>query len=336
MSVDMETDRLSHPRKFARRSLLASLAIPFLASANQSHAAATPESARPTWRQGVALPAPNSEFAAAVIGQSIFVAGGFGMATGLFRFDAGAPAWLECASLPQPRHHAGLAAMGGFIYLAGGHDHDSRAVDTFWRYDPEADAWQILPSLPQGPRGALGLAALGGRIYAVGGSSGDLSGPATADCACFDPDSNEWSMRDPMPTRREHLAIGVARGMLVAIGGRNGSDVDASMAGATEVFDPANGTWTKRSALPVPRSGMGVASTGDAVIVLGGEGEDGVYDDVNRYDPHTNTWDALAPLPSGRHGVASAYVGGFLYTIGGSALAWQIENIADVDIMDLT
>jgi N-acetylneuraminic acid mutarotase len=108
------------------------------------------------------------------------------------------------------------------------------------------------------------------------------------------------------------------------------------MAGATEVFDPANGTWTKRSALPVPRSGMGVASTGDAVIVLGGEGEDGVYDDVNRYDPLTDTWEELASLPSGRHGVASAYVSESLYAIGGSTLAWQIENIADVDILDLT
>jgi len=176
---------------------------------------------------------------------------------------------------------------------------------------------------------------LDGKVYAVGGSSWDLSGPATADCACFDPATKAWTVLEPMPTAREHLAVGAAGGLLVAIGGRNGGDVAPEMAGAAEVFDPETASWRSGAPLPVPRSGMGVASSGDAIIVTGGEGIEGLYVDVNRYDPVTDAWDALPSLPGGRHGTASAYVDGSLYAIGGSTLAWGIQGIADVSVLEI-
>ena len=282
------------------------------------------------WPPGPSLPSPGSEFQAAVIDRTIYVAGGFGLESRIFSLDLDEGEWTEHTKLPALRHHAGLASAGGKVYLAGGHDHDNQAVDTFWQFDSTANAWTDLPSLPQGPRGALGLATLDGKIYAVGGSSGDLGGPATANLACFDPTTGDWSELEPMPTAREHLAVAATDGVLVAIGGRNGSDVDVSMAGATEVYDPIVGRWQVRSPLPIPRSGMGSASDGNTVIVMGGEGADGLYDDVNRYDPIVDSWDVLPPLPSGRHGVAGAYSDGAVFAIGGSTLAWQIENIADV------
>lgn len=295
----------------------------------------SPISTSASWGTSPPLPAPGSEFGAAVLDGTIYVAGGFDVESRLFAYDSVASAWTERAALPERRHHAALAALDGYVYLAGGHDHGSQAVDTSWRYDPDVDAWEDIPPMPQGPRGALGLAALDGRIYAVGGSSMDLSGPATADCACFDPVMMEWSMIEPMPTAREHLAIGAASGLLVAIGGRNGGDVAPEMAGATEIFDPGTASWRAGSPLPVPRSGMGIASSGDAIIVSGGEGIEGLYVDVNRYDPVTDAWDALPSLPGGRHGAASAHIGDRLYVIGGSTLAWGIQSIADVSVLEI-
>lgn len=284
------------------------------------------------WEPAPPLPAPGSEFSAAVLDNVIFVAGGFDVESRLFAFDMATSTWSERAALPEPRHHAALAALDGYVYLAGGHDHDSRAVDTFWRYDPAGEAWSDLPRLPQGSRGALGLAALGGLLYAVGGSSGDLSGPATSDCACFDPATMAWTELEPMPTAREHLAVGAAGGLLVAIGGRNGPNIDGWMAGATEIFDPASGTWSweDRALLPVPRSGMGVAAVGGTIVVIGGEGMQGLYGDVNRYDPVANVWDTLPSLPADRHGVAAAFVDGRLYAIGGSTAAFGIQSVANV------
>jgi N-acetylneuraminic acid mutarotase len=323
----------SSPGRSSRRSLLTlslSIAMGVQTRSRVVALESTPTSSDLRWTSGEPLPSPGSEFQATVIDSTIYVAGGFGLESRMFSFDISAGVWTEHPQLPEPRHHAGLASSGGKVYLAGGHDHDNRAVDTFWQYDPDSGDWSDLPSLPQGPRGALGLAWLNGNIYAVGGSAGDLSGPATADLVCFDPENENWSELEPMPTAREHLAVAVAGGFLIAIGGRNGSDVDVSMAGATEVYDPIAGEWHMRSALPTPRSGMGVASSGNSVIVMGGEGVNGLYNDVNRYDPVADSWDTLPPLPSGRHGVAGAFADGLVFAIGGSTLAWQIQSIPDV------
>ncbi len=319
------------PRTLSRRTLTAVLGVsaflrPRLSIARQ---------ASPAWQTGAPLPAPGSEFAAAVMDGVIYVAGGFDVESRLFAFDIAATAWTEGAALPEPRHHAGLAALDGYVYLAGGHDHESQAVDTAWRYDPVSDSWEDLPSLPQGPRGALGLAAMDRKVYAVGGSSGDLSGPATADCVCFDSATTAWTELEPMPTAREHLTVGAAGGVLVAIGGRNGGDDRDGMGGATEVFDPVTASWKAGSPLPVPRSGMGVASAGETIIVIGGEGMEGLYADVNRYDPVANVWDALPSLPGGRHGAASAFVDETLYAIGGSTLAFTIQSVADVSVLEI-
>lgn len=323
-------------KSLTRRSMSLAFGGAFLDRSGSSVASqASPTSPSASWETSPPLPAPGSEFAATVLDGTIYVAGGFDVESRLFAYDSVASAWTERAALPEPRHHAALAALDGYVYLAGGHDHGTQAVDTSWRYDSDVDAWEDIPPMPQGPRGALGLAALDGSIYAVGGSSMDLSGPATADCACFDPVMMEWSMIEPMPTAREHLAIGAAGGLLVAIGGRNGGDISSHMASATEVFDPARSSWRAGSPLPVPRSGMGIAVTEDSVIVIGGEGIDGLYADVNRYDPVANAWDTLPSLPGGRHGTASAYVDGSLYAIGGSTLAWGIQSIADVSVLDL-
>lgn len=315
----------------SRRALVTALGVSLLVVPRSSDAMQNGSG----WFATTPLPSPGSEFAAAAIDRVIYVAGGFGVESRLFAFDTATGTWTERAALPEPRHHAGLAALDGHVYLAGGHDHDSQAVDTFWRYDPALDLWEELGALPQGPRGALGLAALNGKVYAVGGSSGDLSGPATADCSCFDPETMAWSEVQPMPTAREHLVVAAASGLLVAIGGRNGGDVSPHMAGATEVFDPVGSSWRAGAPLPVPRSGMGVAAASEAVVVVGGEGMAGLYADVNRYNPLADAWDVLPSLPGGRHGVAAAHVDDSLYAIGGSTLAFAIESVADVSVLEI-
>lgn len=132
-----------------RRTFGAALSAAFLIKSGPPAAEqASPASTSTSWETSRPLPMPGSEFAAAVIERTIFVAGGFDVESRLFAFDSGTSEWMEWAALPQPRHHAGLAALDGYVYLAGGHDHESRAVDTFWRYDPGQDTWEELPPLP--------------------------------------------------------------------------------------------------------------------------------------------------------------------------------------------
>jgi N-acetylneuraminic acid mutarotase len=329
--------RILLTKSLSRRSVLGA---PLAAAAwsivlhHESGQGSTPQAGE--WESAAPLRPARSEYAAAVLDGMIYVAGGFGALARFERFDPRADAWERRADLPEPRHHLSLAALDGAVYLAGGHTESTHsATDRVWRYDPDADEWETLEPLPQGPRGALGAAAIDGLLYVAGGSSGDLSGPATADLARYDPAAAHWDMLAPMPTAREHLAVAAAGGLLVTIGGRDGSHEDPDLLSATEVYDPVVDRWAARAALPVPRAGMGVASDGGAVVVLGGERFTGdaplSLDAVNRYDVATDEWSALAPLPVGRHGLAAAIVAGTLYAISGSTLAGGIENVERVD-----
>lgn len=293
-----------------------------------------------SWGSAAVLQPARSEYAAAVLDGAIYVAGGFGALSRFERYDPLADAWEQLADLPEPRHHLSLAAVDGAVFLAGGHTESTHtATDTFWRYDPGTDAWETLEPLPQGPRGGLGAAVIDGLLYLAGGSSGDLSGPATADLARYDPAAASWELLSPMPTPREHLAVAAAAELLVTIGGRDGSNEDPALLSATERYDPSSDSWEVGAALPVPRAGMGVAADGETVVVLGGERFSGdqpmSFDSVNRYEVATDQWTALTPLPEGRHGLAAAIVDGTLYAMSGSTLAGGIENVERVDSLAL-
>jgi len=127
--------------------------------------------------------------------------------------------------------------------------------------------------------------------------------------------------------------VAAVAGKIIAVGGRNGGDADHVRGTATELYDPVSGEWQRCAPLPVPRSGMGIASDDSSVIVLGAEGADGIFTAVNRYDVETDTWSNLAELPTGRHGTAAAIVDRTLYAIGGSTLAWNVRNIFGVDML---
>jgi N-acetylneuraminic acid mutarotase len=259
-------------RRLALAAPLAVLAASRLTAI--ANAQATPTQAG--WETIAPLPVPRSEYAATVLDGLIYVAGGFGAGFNVDRYHPEADAWESLADLPEFRHHLSMIALDGAIYIAGGLDEASNsATDTFWRYDPAGNTWETLAPLPQGARGSLGGGTIDGKLYIVGGSAGDLSGPATGDLARYDPEEDRWDLLAPMPTPREHLGVAVAAGQLVAVGGRDGSHEDVSLLSATEIYDPATDGWRTGAALPVPRAGMGAASDGDAVIVIGGERESG-------------------------------------------------------------
>jgi hypothetical protein len=64
-----------------------------------------------------------------------------------------------------------VAVVKGRIHTAGGEDLPANEVfDTHEAYDPVAQAWSTLTSLPQAAHGALGLALEEG-FMVIGGSS---------------------------------------------------------------------------------------------------------------------------------------------------------------------
>jgi N-acetylneuraminic acid mutarotase len=316
-----------------RRTLFAAVIAGGALRALPVMANGTPEAGN--WEPVAQLDLPRSEYAATVLNGAIYVAGGFGAESSFDRYQPAEDAWERLADLPEPRHHLALIAFSDAIYLAGGLNAEANSAESnFWRYEPGSNRWDALEPLPQGPRGSLGGGVIDGTLYVVGGSSHDLSGPATADLAAWHAETGTWELRAPMPTPREHLGVGVAGGVLVAVGGREGSHEEPTILQATERYDPVTDTWSVGAPMPTPRAGLGVASDGDAIYVVGGErflGAAETLGAVERYSPAEDRWTELPALPVARHGVAAAWVDGALYAIGGSITAGRVDNIRSVD-----
>ncbi len=123
-----------------------------------------------------------------------------------------------------------------------------------------------------------------------------------------------WQERAQMPTRRAHLALTVARGRLLAIGGQTPEGV----AVVVEAYDPQADVWAPRREKPTPVAYVGAATIGGDVYVPGGcDAESQPMSLVEVYDAEEDAWREVRPLPEPRCAYALAAQEGQLYLFGG-------------------
>ncbi|MBG0786386.1 MAG: hypothetical protein H0S79_14915 [Anaerolineaceae bacterium] len=126
------------------------------------------------WSTAATKPTPVSEVEAALIGEKIYVPGGFdssGMPTdSLEIYDPRQDIWTNGATLPEPLANYALADYEGLLYLFGGTDGD-HTNDIVWIYDPEQDVWQPGTPMAAAREGAAAV-ALTDRIVILGGRNG--------------------------------------------------------------------------------------------------------------------------------------------------------------------
>jgi hypothetical protein len=170
----------------------------------------TPDVDTFTWRKGAPMAVPRTEVAAAALGGRVYVAGGFtgnGRASAVVEaYDTKADRWSRIADLPEPRHHPALAAADGRLWLIGGYDDEGEPRSTVWSWSPDRPGWNAGPALPS-PRGALAAAVVHDRVHAIGGATG-LGGAnrLSDEHAVLAPGSDQWTLLDPLPVARDHLA----------------------------------------------------------------------------------------------------------------------------------
>jgi DNA-binding CsgD family transcriptional regulator len=123
-----------------------------------------------------------------------------------------------------------------------------------------------------------------------------------------------WQEKAQMPTRRAHLALTVAAGRLLAIGGQTPDGVTA----VVESYDPQADIWTPRRDKPTPVAYVDAATIGDDIYVPGGcDAESQPATVVEVYDIETDTWRAVSPLPEPRCAYALGVQEDKLYLFGG-------------------
>lgn len=198
------------------------------------------------------------------------------------------------------------------------------------------DSWTTKTPMQQA-RSVLGVAAVNGKIYAIGGSTSSGFAPSIPPSAAYgdinlggfvgtneeyDPISDKWTYKAPMPTPRMALAIAVYQNKIYCIGGRSvAGDSNGGYTGVNEVYYPATNTWETKAPMPTA-TGWLIANVVDGKIyVMDYSGTNYVY------EPTTNSWTTKAPVPaSAFDGYASAVLDKTIYVIGGLS-AGQDSNL---------
>jgi N-acetylneuraminic acid mutarotase len=119
-----------------------------------------------------------------------------------------------------------------------------------------------------------------------------------------------------MLTARHHAASAIVNEEIYVIGGRiTGSLVNVDI---VEKYDPKLDKWTTDfDPMPSKRSGIGAVSIDGLIYVLGGEQNQGTFNNNERYDPVSDTWSIEMPMPTARHGLGVASIDDKIFAVGG-------------------
>jgi N-acetylneuraminic acid mutarotase len=109
-------------------------------------------------------------------------------------------------------------------------------------------------------------------IYAIGGYTGSFE----TDNEAYDPVSNSWSTKAPMPTGRKGLAAAVVDGLIYAIGGDSGAPLTAN-----EAYNPVANSWNTKTPLTTGRTRLAAVAVDGVIYAIGGETSSTAYETIN-------------------------------------------------------
>jgi Kelch motif len=267
-----------------------------------------------------------SEAVGALIGDRIYVAGGFSAAGGgaqeLQYYHPPTNAWSAAARMPVGLHHPNVAAANGKLYVLGGCDHARKTGpmpnNSPWlgshhafEYDPGKDAWRTLRPLPHSSA-AGALVEFRGKLYLIGGV--DTNGIVLDRVQEYDPVAETWRERAKMPLAREHIGAAMLDSLIYVVAGREKGLGDVSVT-AFQAYNPVTDQWQTLPNLPTARSGLSLAAAKGRLYAIGGEWP-GTFDLNEEYDPARRTWRTVAKMQHKRHGFTAVAYKDTIFAMG--------------------
>lgn len=241
-----------------------------------------------------------------------------GLGLGPISSQAAYDGWALKAPLLTTNSETGVAELDGKIYVIGGYPADRKTVATVQMYDSRSNRWQLVAPLPV-PLNHVMPAAVNGKIYVIGGQTTEQSEASKAGFVDtvyeYDPATDKWTARVPMPTKRGGGAAAVIDGKIYVAGGRPPGGSDFAM------YDPKTDRWTKLPNMPTQRNHLAAGAFDGKVYVFGGRFGGGFQsertDAVEVFDPKTEQWSKRKPLLKPRGGVNGIFANGCFHLFGG-------------------
>ena len=265
--------------------------------------------------------------------------------------DASPPASLDGAetsgvfpAMPQPVASFGAAVSGGFLYVYSGHtgtahDHSRDNLSPHFSRIQLNGGGQWEP-LAMGPSmQGLAMVAYGNKLFRVGGLVAHNSLGEDEDLhsqqsfACYNPGTNSWDERTPLPGgRSSHNAVVIGNSLYVVggwklTGDRTGEWYDDCL--AINLDDP-EATWTKLPAPPFCRRALAVSHVaGQLVALCGMTDEADLSREVFFLDLDTGQWVSGPEFPGepfDGFGLAAWNDGGMLYAGGNGGVLYRLSS----------
>src|SRR3972149_4016461 len=181
---------------------------------------------------------------------------------------------------------------------------------------------------------SFGIAACQNKIYIIGGEN-ETYGPQNyfSTNEVYDPSTDTWETKKPMPTSREWVEANVVNGKIYVIGGV--TDNYSIYTPVNEVYDPATDTWTTKQPAPIGVIKGASAVVDNKIYIMGGLGDNETLNAISNqiYDTETDTWSFGESLPTGMWYTAAGATTGVMapkriYVMGGGFM--EVTNVVNV------
>jgi N-acetylneuraminic acid mutarotase len=231
------------------------------------------------WEMKAPFPIACNHVSGCSVGTKLYTFGGFIEQnrcphSKCFVYDTATDTWEPIAGLARPRGAISAIALDGKIHLLGGRD--VRSVEWHEVYDPATNKYTFLSGMRGstgtqpfvGQRDHMGVVIVDGKIHAIAGrmDSYDFN---TSLNAVYDPQTDSWSFRAPLPTARSGPSAVYINGKIVVFGG----EATGRVFGTNEIYDPKTDVWEAGTPMAMPRHGLHgqtCAVIGNMVHVPGG------------------------------------------------------------------
>lgn len=246
------------------------------------------------WAMPIAVEAP----AYGVINGKVYLAGGFAYNVDTYKlvqiFDPKTGQWSTGAEMPEPVAYAASVVYQNKLYVFGGlnskygydptQHHD--ISDKVYAYDPSANSWTEVASLPVPLKGAAASVSPDGKgiIFAGGQTIGEQGAVKTV--RQLDVTTGQWQELPDMLIARSNFSLLTHNDAVYALFGTNGTTYfDGGFREASATGETLIGTsWTVTTMTDQPLYGTAIVKQGEQAFILGGgtsqpnaQGQDSFY-----------------------------------------------------------
>ena len=219
------------------------------------------------WSPGPRLPQPLHHTATGVLGDRIYVVGGYTGTAGNWQpvadvvsLGPGEARWRPEPPLAGPRGALAVASLDDALVAAGGVGSGPEVRTEVLRQG--AAAWERGPDLAY-PTEHLAATGAGGRAYAIAGRYRSLEGNLDL-VSSFAPGDSRWRKEPALRRSRGGIGAAAPAGHPCVAGG----EAPDGTIGSVECL--VDGRWRDVAMLAVPRHGVAVVAVGQTLHVIGG------------------------------------------------------------------